>query len=127
MERLQADRIREVGRVRVGWESNVSVCCVLGRQVGGEVIEATVMRFADEGDIPEHGFGCFRRSRDVVHITEAVHALGGTSIPGMRNTRQESIVYYVFQDIVDRSLFTEGDPRGVAGNICAPELESMLR
>jgi hypothetical protein len=56
MKRLQARRVAEVGRVRVRLERNVGVRRVLRRQVGGEVVEAAVVRFADEGDAREQRF-----------------------------------------------------------------------
>lgn len=77
VERLQACRVGEVGVVRVGLEGDVGVRRVLRGQVGGEVVEAAVVRFADEGDALEEGFcwGGGGRGR-VVDVAEAVLALG---------------------------------------------------
>jgi hypothetical protein len=50
MERLQPGWVAEVRRVGVRLERDVGVCGVLRGEVGGEVVEATVVRFADEGD-----------------------------------------------------------------------------
>jgi hypothetical protein len=76
VERLQACRVGEVGVVGVGLERDVGVCCVCAGQVGGEVVEAAVVRFADERDAAEELFsglggvvGCF------VDVAEAEFAL----------------------------------------------------
>lgn len=53
VEGLQTGRVGEVGCVGVGFEGDVGVGCVLGGEVGGEVVEAAVVRFADEGDAAE--------------------------------------------------------------------------
>jgi hypothetical protein len=73
---LQACRVGEVGVVGVGLERDVGVCCVCAGQVGGEVVEAAVVRFADERDAAEELFcglggvvGCF------VDVAEAEFAL----------------------------------------------------
>lgn len=59
------------------FESDVGVCCVLRGQVGGEVVEAAVVGFADEGDAAEQGFGWgWVGVWDGVDVAEAVFALG---------------------------------------------------
>lgn len=47
---MQPCGVGEVRVVRVGFERDVGVCCVRAGQVGGEVVEAAVVRFADERD-----------------------------------------------------------------------------
>jgi hypothetical protein len=75
---LQAGRVGEVGCVSVCFEGDVSVRRVLGGEVGGEVVEAAVVRFADEGDGPEEGLcGGGIWVRDIVDVAEAVGALDG--------------------------------------------------
>jgi hypothetical protein len=56
VECLQACGVGEVGIVGVGFECNVGVCGVLGREVRCELIEAAVVRVAEEGDAFEEGF-----------------------------------------------------------------------
>lgn len=78
MEGLQSRRVGEVGVVCVRFEGDVGVRCVLRRQVGGEVVEAAVVGFADEGDFAEQGFcGVGRVERGLVDVAEAVFALCG--------------------------------------------------
>jgi hypothetical protein len=78
VESLQAGWVGEVRCVGVRFERDVCVRCVLGGEVGGEVVEAAVVRFADEGDAFQEGF-CGGRVRvgDIVDVAEAVRALGG--------------------------------------------------
>lgn len=77
VERLQARRVRKVRVVRVRFERDVGVCRVLGREVGGEVVEAAVVGFADESNAAQELF-CWLRGveRGLVHVAEAVFALG---------------------------------------------------
>lgn len=76
VEGLQACRVGEVGVVRVGLEGEVGVRRVVRGQVGGEVVEAAVVRFADEGDALEEGFGWARGGGGrVIDVAEAVLAL----------------------------------------------------
>jgi hypothetical protein len=56
VECLQACGVGEVGIVGVGFECNVGVCGVLGREVRCELVEAAVVRVAEEGDAFEEGF-----------------------------------------------------------------------
>ena len=73
---MQACWVREVGVVRVCFERDVGVGCVLRGEVSGEVVEAAVVRFADEGDVAEElfcGFGCVGGGS--VDVTEAMFAL----------------------------------------------------
>lgn len=73
-------------------ERNVGVCCVLGRQVRREVVEAPVVRFADEGDAAEESFGGgWGVKRGLVYVAEAKFALdnGQTAValyPSLRGT-----------------------------------------
>jgi hypothetical protein len=57
MECLQAGWVREVRGVGVGFERDVGVGCVFGGEVRGEVVEAAVVGFANEGDAFEQVFG----------------------------------------------------------------------
>lgn len=78
MERLQAGRVGKVRRVRVRGQRDVGVGRVAEGEVGDEVVEAAVVRFADEGDFLEDGFcGVGRGEGRVVDEGEAVGALGG--------------------------------------------------
>ena len=73
---MQARGVGEVGVVGVRFKGDVGVCCVLGGEVRGEVVEAAVVRFADEGDVAEElfcGFGCVGGGS--VDVTEAMFAL----------------------------------------------------
>lgn len=57
------------------FQRDVGVRRVLRRQVRREVVEAAVVRLADEGDAAEERLGGFRGGRRVVDVAEAVLAL----------------------------------------------------
>jgi hypothetical protein len=60
------------------FEGDVSVGCVLRGEICGEVVEAAVVRFADEGDgLEKELSGGGIRVRDVVDVAEAVSTLDG--------------------------------------------------
>jgi hypothetical protein len=77
VEGLETRRVGEVRVVGVRFERDVGVGGVGGGEVRGEVVEAAVVGFADEGDGSEEGFsgGGVRVGR-LVDEAEAVFALG---------------------------------------------------
>jgi hypothetical protein len=78
---LQAGWVGEVRCIGVCFERDICVRCVLGGEVRGEIVEAAVMRFADEGDAFQEGFcGGGVWVGDIVDVAEAVGALGGGQI-----------------------------------------------
>lgn len=78
VEGLEAGWVGEVGCVGVGWEGEVGVGCVSHGEVGGEVVEAAVVGYADEGDALEEGFGGIGGGvRGVFDEDEAIFFLRG--------------------------------------------------
>lgn len=54
---MEAGRVGEVCCVGVSFESDIGVCGILRGEVRGEVVEATIMGLADEGDASEELLG----------------------------------------------------------------------
>lgn len=75
---MQASRIGKISVVCVRFERDVGVCGVLGGEVGCEIVEGAVVRFADESNGFEEGFCCGGIGEGgLVDEAEAVSALWG--------------------------------------------------
>jgi hypothetical protein len=75
MESLEASWVGEIRIISVGFEHYVGVCSVLRGEVGGEIVEAAIVCFADEGDASKESFCSFWGRIYRSDVTKAVAAL----------------------------------------------------
>ena len=97
MECLQACRLGEVGVVGVWLKAFAGVRGIFGREIGGEIVEPSIMGVSNGSDGLKQALSSFWRGRSTFHKAEAKYSLEESlSVPLMLTWET---TYYLAQKI----------------------------